>query len=724
MPTTSSFSPRPVLAGTFILSLLPFLMVFAFFEDPFKMMDKNSYLVFHNLSEFFSIMVSLSVFSVGWYTYHQSKDQRALFMGAAFLAVGLLDVMHTLGNAAMPAFITPNSTNKSTQFWIAARLLDASTFLASAFIDPAKPRRWISRTTMLAASVAIMASIFTAVTFYPEHIPATAVPGVGLTPLKRYLEFVVIVLLASSFVVYWRWFEKTGDRNLLFFLAAFIICIFSEAAFASYKSGFDAFNVLGHIYKVVAFYLIYKGVFAAAVRKPYLHLSHANAKLLRLNRLYTVLSETNKCIVRATDRGALFRDICRVAVEHGGLHMAWVGVLDQATGRVEPAAWSGSDEGFIDILEISIEADTEIVTGAAIREGCLKICGDIVNDTCAVRSPGDAEERGYRSSAAIPLNLDGKPIGAITMYAGEANFFAGQMADLLSQMSSDISFALDTLEGEARRREVERALQDEILERIRVMEELHEKDQLLMQQSRLAAMGEMINNIAHQWRQPLNVVGLIVQELQTRHDQGDTPKDFFRGKVADVMKVLQHMSQTIDDFRNFFRPNKKKEYFQVAQVVPKVFSLVEGSFRNLQIRLDFNLADNTVICGYPSEYSQVLLNILVNARDAFSECAADSQRVVSISAFTESGRSVVTIADNAGGIPEEIIHKVFDPYFTTKGPDKGTGLGLYMSKSIVDKSMNGTLTVCNTHNGAQFRIEIPSSIPDVTGAPPSGLIAA
>lgn len=723
MPMTTSFSPRPVLAGTLILSLLPFLMVFALLEDPFRMMDKASYLVFHNFSEFFSIMVSLSVFSVGWYTYHQSKDQRALFVGAAFLAVGLLDVMHTLGNAAMPAFITQNSANKSTQFWIAARLLAASTFLASAFIDPAKQKRWISRTTMLAASLALTACIFAAVTFYPEHVPATAVPGVGLTPLKRYLEFAVIVLLACSFVVYWRRFEKTGDRNLLFFLAAFIICIFSEAAFASYKTGYDAFNVLGHIYKVAAFYLIYKGVFASAVRKPYLHLSHANEKLLRLNRLYTVLSETNKCIVRATDRGALFRDICRVAVEHGGLQMAWVGILDETTGRVEPVASSGSGDGLLNINDIRNGADTETVTGAAIREGCLKICGDVVNDARAGRSRGDEEKRGFRSSAAIALNMDGKAIGALTMYAGEANFFGCQMADLLSQMSSDISFALDRLEGEACRREVEIALQDEILERIRVIEELHEKDQLLMQQSRLAAMGEMINNIAHQWRQPLNVVGLIVQELQTRHDQGDITNELFREKVADVMKVLQHMSQTIDDFRTFFRPNKKKEYFQVAQLVPKVFSLVDGSFRKMEIRLDSNLADTTVICGYPNEYSQVLLNILVNARDAFSECATDCQRVVSISAFTESGRSVVTIADNAGGIPEEIIHKVFDPYFTTKGPDKGTGVGLYMSKLIVDKSMNGTLTVCNTHDGAQFRIEIPCSIPDVAGAPPSGLIA-
>ncbi|EKD38780.1 MAG: signal transduction histidine kinase, partial [uncultured bacterium] len=155
MPNTSKqLSPRTIMAGTFIISFLPFLMVLLLPSELDRVMEKSSYLIFHNVAEFFSIMVSLCVFSVGWYTYDQSKDQRALLLGTAFLAVGLLDFMHTLSNAAMPAFITPNSTNKSTQFWIAARLLDASIFLASAFVNPEMHRRSISRTTMMSGAVA------------------------------------------------------------------------------------------------------------------------------------------------------------------------------------------------------------------------------------------------------------------------------------------------------------------------------------------------------------------------------------------------------------------------------------------------------------------------------------------------------------------------------------------------------------------------------------------
>lgn len=706
--TLSQLDERIILAAVFILFFFPFVLVLILPQSLDQTMDKSSYIVFHNVAEFFSIMVSLCVFSVGWFTYDQSKDQRALFLGTAFLTIGLIDFMHTLSNVGMPAFITPNSMNKSTQFWISARLLGATTFLASAFINDEQERRWIGKKTAISAAIALTASIFIAVTFLPEHLPATAEAGKGITVLKRYLEFLVIILLACSFAIYWKRLKRTGDRNLLYFLAAFIICIFSGAVFASYVHGFNTLNVLGHLYKVVAFYLIYKGIFVSAVQKPYLHLSEANEKLLRLNRLYTVLSETNKVIVRAADREALFGEICRVVVERGGFRMAWVGVVDEVTGRVEAVAWSGHNEGYLDGLTVvaGLDNSEEAVTSAAVTEGVLQVCHD--NTFGVPGGNGRAKERrGYRSCTAVPFNLNGRTIGALTIYASEKNFFRPKLMDLLTQLGSDISFALERFESEALRLEAERALKEETLERLRVMETLHEKNQLLIEQSRLAAMGEMINNIAHQWRQPLNVVGLIVQDLQMTFNRGELTRELFERKFSSLMDVLQHMSETIEHFRNFFKPDKTKESFLVSSVISRTFALVEASFRNLHIRLDLDIANDAEIHGYPNEYSQVLLNILMNSRDAFSERAQQLDRRVCVSVFSEEGGSVVTIADNAGGIPEGIIHKVFDPYFTTKGPDRGTGLGLYMSKSIIDKSMNGNLTVCNTVDGALFRIDIP-----------------
>ncbi|MEW6667568.1 MAG: MASE3 domain-containing protein [Thermodesulfobacteriota bacterium] len=278
-PATGNLSPRVILAGTFLASLAPFAILELFPAQLHYVMERASYLVFHNITEFFSIMVSLSIFGVGWYSYKQSEDRHALFLSAAFLTIGLMDFMHTLANAAMPPFITPNSSNKSTQFWIAARLLSAVALLGSAFVYPEGRSRWLSKGALIAGAVGLSGLAFTGVTFFPSQVPATFVVGVGLTPFKKVSEYLVVLLLIVAFMAYWKRMAKTGDTHLVYFLAAFVISIFSELVFASYRTVFDTYNVLGHVYKTVAFYLIYRGIFATSVKRPYAALSNANEKL-------------------------------------------------------------------------------------------------------------------------------------------------------------------------------------------------------------------------------------------------------------------------------------------------------------------------------------------------------------------------------------------------------------------------------------------------------------
>ncbi|WP_052263413.1 sensor histidine kinase [Geobacter pickeringii] len=257
----------------------------------------------------------------------------------------------------------------------------------------------------------------------------------------------------------------------------------------------------------------------------------------------------------------------------------------------------------------------------------------------------------------------------------------------------------------AQRQEAEETLHAETLERIRAVEELREKERLLMQQGRLAALGEMIGNIAHQWRQPLNTLGLLVQQLPLMQEEGELNGEVLDATVAQAMEVICHMSRTIDDFRHFFRPDKEKVEFPLNQMVARAVALVEDNYREQRIALDVDAAGDPRIIGYPNEYSQVLLNILLNARDAFEASPHDHPRVV-IRVGTENGRSVVTITDNAGGIGEAIMPRIFDPYFTTKDQDRGTGVGLFLSKTIIEKNMHGRLTARNTGDGAEFRIEV------------------
>jgi PAS domain S-box-containing protein len=235
--------------------------------------------------------------------------------------------------------------------------------------------------------------------------------------------------------------------------------------------------------------------------------------------------------------------------------------------------------------------------------------------------------------------------------------------------------------------------------------ELRQKDQMLILQDRLAVMGEMINNIAHQWRQPLNILTLHLQYLPLAYDTAEFSREFLEDCVGKSMQLIMHMSQTIEDFMGFFKPDREKETFRVDRVIVQTLSLIKEYFKAQKIGIAFHAEGEPTIQGYPNELGQVLLNILSNARDALVAHNVEDGRI-SLHAFVEGGKTVVTISNNAGGIAEEIIGRLFDPYFTTKGPGKGTGIGLFMSKAIIEKNMGGSLTVRNIEVGVEFRIEI------------------
>ncbi len=230
-----------------------------------------------------------------------------------------------------------------------------------------------------------------------------------------------------------------------------------------------------------------------------------------------------------------------------------------------------------------------------------------------------------------------------------------------------------------------------------------EKDQILIQQSRLAAMGEMIGNIAHQWRQPLNAIGIIIQNIMGAYEFNKLDIEYLNTAVEKSLQILKHMSQTIDDFRNFFKPNKEKELFSLMETIRKTVSFLMVSFQEYNINIEIKIEKDIKIMGYQNEYNQVILNIINNAKDVIIERKIPDPEII-IKLFEQNNKSAVSIYDNAGGIEENIIEKIFDPYFTTK--EKGTGIGLYMSKMIIEKNMGGRLTVRNTKNGVEFLIVI------------------
>lgn len=276
----------------------------------------------------------------------------------------------------------------------------------------------------------------------------------------------------------------------------------------------------------------------------------------------------------------------------------------------------------------------------------------------------------------------------------------------------------DLLKEVAERKQAEKevARRQQLLEELnetlekRVEEEVaknREKDLILIQQNRQAALGEMLDHIAHQWKQPINSISLIVQDLEDTWSCGELTDDYVRESIDKTLHLLQHMAQTIDVFRDFYRPEKKETEFSISDAIDNALAFITPSLRFHMINVEFEVDPGLSAVGYPNEYAQVLLNILGNARNVLIERKV-VKPLLQIRAFEECGKAVVTITDNAGGIPEMNIDRLFEPYFTTRTEVGGTGIGLYMSKNIIEKNMGGALVAVNVNGGAQFRTEIPS----------------
>lgn len=232
-----------------------------------------------------------------------------------------------------------------------------------------------------------------------------------------------------------------------------------------------------------------------------------------------------------------------------------------------------------------------------------------------------------------------------------------------------------------------------------------QQQEFLTHQSKLASMGEMIGNIAHQWRQPLTHLSYIMMNLKTAFEKDKLTSEYFDKKSNEAKSQLEFMSHTIDDFRDFFKVSKEKELFSLKIAIDEVINLLSASLNSYEIEVKFTYEEDIETMSLRGELLQVLFNILNNAKDEFIR-RDTSNPIINIHLYKKKKNTFIEISDNAGGIKSEILEKVFEPYFTTK--DKGLGIGLYMSKMIIDKNIGGKLNVSNIEEGALFCIKIPN----------------
>ena len=248
--------------------------------------------------------------------------------------------------------------------------------------------------------------------------------------------------------------------------------------------------------------------------------------------------------------------------------------------------------------------------------------------------------------------------------------------------------------------------------------DIKRKEALLLEQAKLAAMGEMIGNIAHQWRQPLNIISVAASGAKLKKEMDLLTDDSLNDILKLISETTVHLSNTIDVFKEFLKEDKERSLFNLSQNIQNNISLIDSVLNKNSIKIDLTLDDNIYVYNFANEFSQALINILQNASDSINlKVKKDDLRVIKIITKQLEDSVSIEIIDNAGGIDSEILNKIFEPYFTTKHKFQGTGLGLYITRKIIQESMKGKISVCN-HNftfenqecvGALFKITLKNN---------------
>ncbi|MGE4295668.1 MAG: PAS domain S-box protein, partial [Campylobacterales bacterium] len=284
-------------------------------------------------------------------------------------------------------------------------------------------------------------------------------------------------------------------------------------------------------------------------------------------------------------------------------------------------------------------------------------------------------------------------------------------ATLMAANGERIPVEMSVSTGEIQREKTAVAVVRNITDRLEYERRREEQERLLIQQSKLAAMGEMVGNIAHQWRQPLNLLGVLLYNLRNDLRKSRLDLDAADGYYKQSRQLIEQMSKTIDDFRNFFKPSQKQTPFSVNEALRNGTELFTSSlkYNHISIEFDFEVAGEVSAFGHRSEFSQAFVNLLSNAKDVLLEKEDNDRRIkIGLSGphSEYDGYYCVSVEDNGGGVEPSIFDRIFEPYFTTKEPGRGTGIGLYMTRLIMEK-MGGRITVENGREGAIFYLWIP-----------------
>ncbi len=461
-----------VVCGIILTAATVFRSVF------YRVLLTPEYLLTHTILEFLSIVVAYAVFAVGWYGYKQNRNTQDLYVAFIFMIVGAIDFAHTLSYAGMPAFFTPNTVSKASTLWIAARLFAALSLLIAAFIPPDFKAWWLRPRPLLAAALVTAAAIIGVIVFYGSYLPPMFIPGMGQTPLKIALEYVVVGLLVLAIVAFGR-FSKRERGSVDLLQIAIVVSIFSELAFVLYQSAFDTFNLLGHLFKVAAYYFILRALFVSSLQRPYGELVETREELAGLvkqtgelykqadtqrERLELSFSQIGQALGSSLDVGKTLTLVAELAADMVGVEAGLVAVPDEERPVLRVVAGRGLAPGG---QEIPID---DSLAGRAMRDRKPKWTGTMADKECLFKpqlAKGDVQ-----SVLTVPMVFRDEVIGILALYAAHEHAFSREDAELLSTFAGQAAIAVNNARRYERERRIAQTFQRRLLPRLPKLEEM------------------------------------------------------------------------------------------------------------------------------------------------------------------------------------------------------------------------------------------------------------
>ena len=733
------------------------------------------YLLIHTTVEFVAIVGAFLIFATVWHTPSREGSASLLFIAVALFAAGWLDFSHALSFKGMPDMVTPSSPEKAIALWLAARFLVAAT-LAGVSLAPelALPSRRM-RYDILVAYTVVNAVVLGTVLFHPEDLPRTFVDGVGVTSLKVALEWIITGLLALAAWRYYRQARTTGsDFSALIFSAAAVAAL-GEVFFTAYSEVNDALNLLGHLYKIVSYSLIYQAMFVISVRAPYVRLAHKTDLLLQANetlRTQALALESTTAPVLVTDAEGRVR--WRNRASH---QLLVVGPLEQTEGLSLFAApvtpdpevaaamreallasgrWRGvvelRDDGgkrlIINRMVTSLRSESGVLEGFVsvaenvtenrrARERHKRVLDTAIDGFLIADAHGKlletnaalARMSGYSASELRNLHVHEFSVTGRLREAQERLRKAGVLGQeqfetrFRHKLGHEVAVVVSlTFDPEVQQYFVfVRDITDQMLSAAVQLD----LERQLQQAQKMEALGQLTGGVAHDFN---NILASVLGYSKLALDRLVPDK---QSKLASYLREVIMASERARDLiakMLVFSRTKSSAAAQAispAAVVQEVLAMVRPSIPS-SIQLDVRLEDDLSILMDAGDLNQILLNLIINARDAIAGHGVIGIRLHRIEAHGQvcaiSGQRLsgpylaLEVSDNGSGIAPAHRLRMFDPFFTTKDVGKGTGLGLSMVQGIVLRSGGHIVVESQLGQGSMFQLLFPIASP-VQAAP-------